>query len=204
MTELMIRPMTREQWLELAVLKLTPLFTEVDVELPRVRVSVGWPSKGGLKATGKVVGQCWKGCVSTDGVAQVFISPVLGGDIVQTLGILIHELVHASDDCESGHKGHFTKTVRAIGLQGKPTATVVGEDSELAERLRGIAKELGEYPHAAMDVMEVERERTRTKQTTRMLKLECPNDGYIARTTAKWLDELGAPRCPCGMEMELA
>jgi len=203
-TDLVVRPLTREQWLELAVEKLRPLFKEVDVELPRVRVSIGWPSKGGLKATGKVVGQCWKSTVAKDGVSQLFISPVLGEDQVQVLGILMHELVHASDDCESGHKGHFSKTARALGLKGKMTATVVEEDSELAERLAGFLEQLGDYPHSALDVFEVEKERTRTKQTTRMLKLECPCDGYIARTTAKWLDELGAPRCPCGMEMELA
>ena len=40
-------------------------------------------------------------------------------------------------------------------------------------------------------------------QTTRMLKLECPDDGYIVRTTQKWID-VGLPTCPCGTEMELA
>ncbi len=201
MTELAVRPVTREQWLELAVLKLRRLFEEIDVEVPEVRVSVGWPSKGGLRATGKVVGQCWKGCVSTDGVAQVFISPVLGADPVQHLGVLLHELVHASDDCDSGHRGHFAKTARALGLAGKMTTTVVPEDGELAERLRGFLEQLGEYPHATMDAIEVEKERIRTKQSARMIKIECPNDGYIARTTRKWLDELGLPTCPCGMEM---
>jgi len=46
-------------------------------------------------------------------------------------------------------------------------------------------------------------EKQRTPQTTRMLKVECPADGYIVRTTQKWID-LGLPTCPCGEEMELA
>jgi hypothetical protein len=34
------------------------------------------------------------------------------------------------------------------------------------------------------------------KQSTRMVKCECPDCGYIVRTTRKWLEE-GAPICPC-------
>jgi hypothetical protein len=37
---------------------------------------------------------------------------------------------------------------------------------------------------------------TRKKQGTRLIKCECPECGYIARVTAKWLDEAGAPICP--------
>lgn len=208
MTELMIRPETREHWLELAVLKLRPLFDEIDAPLPRVRVSVGWPSRGGVGAKRKVIGQCWKTTVAGDNVSQIFISPVLGGGdrdtkrglAIEMLGVLIHELVHAVDDCESGHKGAFAKMARALGLEGKMTATTVS--GRLAEQLGPILDELGEYPHAALNPFEMEKQRP--KQGTRMLKLECPNDGYVARTTRKWLDDLGAPKCPCGMELEEA
>jgi hypothetical protein len=44
------------------------------------------------------------------------------------------------------------------------------------------------------------------KQATRQLKVACPNlhgdKPYIVRMTRKWLDELGAPFCPCGTQME--
>ncbi len=203
MTELMIRPQTREQWLELAVLKLRPLFDEIDVTLPAVRVSVGWPSRGGGGTKKKVIGQCWKASVASDNVSQLFISPVLGSDgrdaveMIKMLGVLVHELIHAADDCESGHKGAFAKMAKAIGLTGKMTATTVGE--ELAGRLGYILAELGPYPHAALNPFQMEQQRP--KQTTRMLKLECPQDGYIVRTTKKWI-EMGLPKCPCGHELE--
>jgi len=204
MTELMTRPETREHWLELAVLKLRPLFAEIDVELPNVRVSVGWPSRGGVGAKKKVIGQCWKTTVAGDNVSQIFISPVLGtaneADAIQLLGVLAHELIHAADDCESGHKGAFGKMARALGLAGKLTATVVDPDSELYRQLAVILDDLGPLPHAALNPFEMEKQRP--KQGTRMLKLTCPNDGYTARTTRKWLDDLGAPKCPCGMELE--
>jgi hypothetical protein len=176
-----IRPQSREQWLE-------------------VRVSVGWPSRGGVGTKKKVIGQCWKTTVAGDGVSQLFISPVLGGNPLDMMGVLVHELIHAVDDCESGHKGAFGKMARKVGLEGKLTATIVNPSSELGRQLSLILDEMGEYPHSALNPFEMEKQRP--KQGTRMLKLVCPNDGYTARTTRKWLDDLGAPRCPCGMEME--
>lgn len=200
MTELLIRPQTREQWLELAVLKLRPIFAEAGADLPNVRVSVGWPSRGGVGGKRKVIGQCWKSIVATDKVSQLFISPVLGEDPVQMLGVLVHELVHAWDDCESGHKGAFGKMARKLGLEGKLTATTVNLESDLGRQLAGVLDELGDYPHAALNPLEMEKQRP--KQSTRMIKIVCPNDGYTARTTRKWMDDLGLPKCPCGMEME--
>ena len=76
------------------------------------------------------------------------------------------------------------------------TATVPGD--ELAKDLEKLAVELGPYPHAALSPT------ARVgKQTTRMLKVVCPTDGYTLRTTKKWAD-LGLPSCPCGKGMELA
>jgi hypothetical protein len=177
----------------------SPLFDEINVGLPAVRVSVGWPSRGGTGSKKRVIGQCWKTTVASDNVSQLFISPVLGGDRLQMIGVLLHELVHASDDCESGHKGAFAKRARELGLVGKLTATIVDPASDLGARLAGILDELGEYPHAALSPFEMEKQRP--KQGTRMIKLECPQDGYIVRTTRKWIEQ-GLPRCPCGHELE--
>ena len=42
------------------------------------------------------------------------------------------------------------------------------------------------------------------KQTTRMLKCECPACGYTVRTTRKWLD-IAVPTCPvCLFDLEEA
>ncbi len=192
---------TREAWLQHAVELLAPLFTEIDVELPPVHVSVGWPSRGGTGSKKKVIGQCWKASVSGDGVSQLFISPVLGGstsneDMIKLLGVLIHELIHAADDCESGHKGAFAQMAKQIGLTGKMTATTVGE--ELAGKLESVLVDLGEFPHAALNPFEMEQQRP--KQTTRMIKLVAPDCDYTVRTTRKWIEE-GLPKCPHDIEM---
>lgn len=183
---------TREEWLVAATLRLAEIFAEVEETLPPVRLSVGWP--GGRGRKNHVIGQCWNSAASTDGVAQLFISPVLD-DASRILDVLAHELIHAIDDCKSGHAGRFAKIAKGIGLEGKMTATVAGE--ALKARLDVIAEELGAYPHAAMRVGADGADGPK-KQSTRMIKVECPECGYVARTTRKWLEDVGAPYCACG------
>ncbi|WGH21403.1 SprT-like protease [Arthrobacter phage Emotion] len=182
---------TREEWLVAAVEALAPIFAEAGETLPAVRVSVGWPGGSGRKNS--VIGQCWASSASADKVAQLFVSPVLD-DAVRVLDVLAHELVHAVDDCQSGHKGRFAKIAKAIGLTGKMTATVAGD--ELKAKLDAIMADLGAYPHAALaNGLGAESPK---KQGTRMLKVECgEGSGYVVRMTRKWLDEFGAPTCPC-------
>lgn len=183
---------TREAWLVAAVDALRPLFSEVGEDLPPVRVSVGWP--GGRGKKNAVIGQCWATSAAADKVAQLFISPVLD-DAVRVLDVLAHELIHAIDDVTSGHRGRFAKIAKAVGLEGKMTATVAGDD--LKARLEGLAADLGDYPHAALGATADGAEGPK-KQGTRMLKVECAEgSGYVVRMTRKWLDEYGAPKCPC-------
>ncbi|AWY04889.1 SprT-like protease [Microbacterium phage Floof] len=180
---------TREEWLAAAVEALRPYFAEHGADIPAVRVSVGWPK--GRSGNNQAIGQAWAKEAAADGVAQVFISPVLA-DAVEVLAVLVHELVHVWDENASGHKGPFAKLAKALGLEGKMTATVAGD--ALKDKLALIVLELGDYPHAALtpSLSGVK------KQGTRMLKVECAEgSGYLVRMTKKWLDEFGAPKCPC-------
>lgn len=197
--------MNREQWLETAVQKLRPLFTPAESvfggrPIPSVKISVGWPSKGGTSTKSRVVGQCWRKDVAKDRVPQIFISPTMGDDLVQALGVVLHELIHAWDDCVSGHKGDFALAARAVGLVGKLTSTGVDPESDLGSRLAQILVELGPFPHGTLDVNAMQAQRP--KQTTRMIKLHAPDCcDYTVRTTQKWIDQ-GLPMCPHGTEME--
>ena len=184
----MVKHKTREAWLSAAVEALSPLFAAQGKELPPVKVSVGFPGGRGNKAG--VIGQCWSGQASKDGVAQVFVSPTLG-DASRVLDVLAHELVHAVNFSEgkSGHGAAFRKVATGIGLTGAMTATVASPELRFA--LRKMAGVLGDYPHAQL------MPGSQPKQTTRMLKVFCPESGYTARTTAKWLSAYGAPVCPC-------
>jgi hypothetical protein len=146
------------------------------------------------------VGECWDVKACTDGrTYHLFISPFLDepvqGDGGGVLPTLVHELVHVVAYGD-GHKGRFRRVALAVGLTGKMTATYAG--TELAERLMALAIELGPYPHAKL--LPIARKKG---QQCRLVKVEAVKCcGYVARTTRKWLDEVGVPRCSHGSPME--
>jgi hypothetical protein len=181
---------TREAWLLDAVDMLTPLFNEHGHEVPPARVSVGFA--GGRSAT-KTIGQCWPTARAKDGMIQMFVSPTVEHP-VSVLAVLVHELVHAVDDCQNEHKRPFAKIAKQVGLEGPWKATTASD--ALVTVLDDISVRLGPYPHSPLDPTTI------PKQSTRMIKLVCDEDGYTVRTTKKWI-ELGHPVCPCGEEMML-
>lgn len=179
--------MTREEWLEAAILELSPAFKHLAaVDVPHVRVSVGWP--GGRSNRNKTIGQIWYGQTAADGVPQVFISPRLS-DGIEVLATLAHELVHSIVP-DAKHGKAFGKIARAIGLEGKMTATYAGD--ALKKRLEAIIATIGAYPHAALSPHAV----PGSKQSTRLLKAICEDCGYTIRVTKTWAD-FGMPLCPC-------
>lgn len=182
---------TREGWLEAAAKIVTPSFEAKGYKVPAIRVSVGWPSRKAL-AKKKALGECWSETCAKDGKSQIFLSPINEKD-TDILAILLHEMIHAVVGNKCGHKGEFKKCAVKIGLEGKMTATFAGQ--ELLKQLEKWAEKLGPFPHSAL-VPEAVLKETK-KQGTRMIKCECGDCGYIARTTKSWLDEIGAPLCPC-------
>ena len=184
--------MNREQWLtKAAALIARHLFGK---PLPKVRVSCGFPATGATSATRRRIGECWKATVSDDETAEIFISPLLD-DPLDVLSTLTHELIHAYHP-DAGHKGEFVRMAKSVGFTAPWTSTPMSVELRDELNTKVLAK-LPEYPHAKMNVS------TKPKQSTRMLKAECPEDGYTVRLTQKWVD-VGMPVCPCGCELELA
>lgn len=188
--------MNREKWLTECVNKLRPDFDRAGFELPeKIRVSCSWPSKSGLAKKKKRIGEAWSAENSGDNSFEVFISPVLKAP-VEVAATLVHELVHCAVGLSAKHRGPFVKCAKAMGLEGKMTATTAGE--ALTKRLGELTTEVGSYPHA-----ELKHSNAPPKQGTRMLKVECVDCGCIVRMTQKWLDECGPPTCACGGVMYL-
>jgi hypothetical protein len=185
--------MTREDWLLQLTDALRPMFLEAGAKIPeKVRATCGWPSKSARPSKNRRIGEAWSDKCSADETYEVFISPCLA-DPIEVAGVMVHELVHTAVGVEVGHKAPFKRVAQAIGLEGKMTATVVGEG--LRVKLEGITAEIGPYPHAVLDITSAK------KQTTRQLKIVCSACGYICRTTAKWI-EVGTPTCACGTKMQ--
>lgn len=188
---------TRERWLErLRDVLAAELFAPLGLDVPDdVGVTCGWPSKRALSASRRAIGECWGREHSDRDRYEVLVSPLLD-DVPSVAATMVHELAHAVAGVKAGHKGRFVKVIRAVGLTGKPTATVAGD--ELAARLEAWAERLGPYPHGRLHGLERPK-----RQAARMLKIECPDCSYTARAARRWID-VGLPTCPCGARFELA
>lgn len=186
---------TREGWLNDAVASLAGLFEPYGKPVPdTLLVSIGY-----AKRPGKGIGWCYKAEVGEDNHTTIFISPELTSEQpVRLLGVLLHEMIHAADNGESGHKGWFASTAKALGLTGKMTATTVGPDLENA--LHELSTKLGPLPHKTLNISAAAKGKVGA-QKNRQIKIECPDDGYKLRGSRQQLD-LAIPDCPlCGGPM---
>lgn len=194
-----IKQCNRELWLTELQRRLEASFRRLSYPLPEaVRVTCGFPSRGGLGRKRRVVGQCWAPLCSTAGHVEIFISPTID-DAIEVGAVLIHELVHAAVGVSVGHRGAFRHVAVAMGLEGPMRSTVPGP--ELKRRLNALIETLGPYPHASLCPDSHLRTHAPPKQNARMLKLACPICSYTIRTTRKWIDR-GLPTCPCGRVFE--
>lgn len=184
---------SREEWLNELTESVREMFIAVDAPLPaKIRASCGFPSKGALAKKAKRIGEAWSSDCSDDQHFETFVSPMLA-DAVQVAETQVHELCHCAAGLKCGHKKPFTTIAKAMGLEGKMTATHAGDD--LKKKLESIIETLGPYPHAKLFYSSSPK-----KQSTRMNLIKCPECGYQVRTTKKWM-EVGMPTCPCGTPM---
>ena len=143
----------------------------------------------------QTIGLCIYGQSVRDGATELMVSPLLD-DLRFILGVEAHEIIHDILGPGYGHGPEFAAVAKAIGLAGKPTATVNGPEFDAwATELMPM---LGHYPHAAVDLT------GRPKQSTRLVKVMCvsepPCSDMPVRMTRKWLDLGMAPLCPCCSE----
>jgi len=186
----------REAWLMTVSAKMEKAFKDAGIPLKKYRATCGFPCTGARVTKKRRIGECHSTQMSKDGTAEIFIHPQLD-DSLTVAGVLVHEMLHAAVGNECGHKGPFRKGMKDIGLTGKPTEAMPGD--ELNNKFAGIIDKIGAYPHTSLDVNP-----DRKKQGTRLVKVACPDCGCIIRMTNKWIEEAGCPTCGCGGAMEEA
>jgi len=191
---------TREEWLTKAKdLIIEQVFTPHELRFPPL-VKIGCaplPCKtvgeGFDMAITGTFGICIYPEQAEDGCVHIFINTVLGnGHIMEILGTIVHELVHAhvmGEGYECKHGFPFSKIIRTVGLDGKPKSTFVAEDSELHATLCGIAMTLGDYPHAPI------RPKAKKVRQSEMLTLVCSTDpDFQVKVKFSQIYEKGMPK----------
>ena len=189
---------SREGWLtEAAALIKDELFAPYWPirESMKLKISVGFaPNR---KADTKTIGVCLSSVCSEGGYNEIFISPSIN-DSLLVLATLVHEIIHAIDDCTSGHKGDFLRLMKISGLEGKPTATIPSE--KLIIQLDDYINLLGDIPHDRVSLGSTKR------QVGRNLKVSCETCCFKFNTSRSQIDFVLADNeyieCPsCHEEM---
>ena len=178
----MNQPTNRETWLNAITTQfIAPHFEAQGYTLPaNVRMACS------LTSTKKAIGQCWSSIASQDNHFEIMIAPSIA-ESNRVVDILIHELAHAVVGIAEGHNKVFGKCARAVGLEGKLTATIA--TPELNQTISHWVEQMGAYPHAPLTQSNAK------KQSTRMIKCICKSCGYQVYTSKKWI-EIANPICP--------
>jgi hypothetical protein len=174
---------TREAWLLAAVALLRPLFAAKGFSVPPCQVSCGFASTGTRSGH---VGQCWSTKSASNELNQIFIAPTLKS-AYEVLDTLVHELVHAVDNCENKQGKEFKKIALKMGMKGPMRSAEAGP--ELKVILTTLLDTLGPYPHGHLKVgmrKAARRDRPRAK---------CKHCGYQVPMLKKYLN-YGPPICP--------
>jgi len=174
---------TREAWLNAAIREVQPLFTKAGHQVPACHVSCGFTSTGVRSGH---IGQCWSTKASSDGVNQIFISPILSEGL-EVLDTLVHELVHAVDNCQHKHGKEFKKIALSLGMVGPMRSA--GAGPALKEKLKNLAEKLGPYPHAKLSVP-----RKAVSRSPRP-RAKCTRCGFTVPMLKDFL-HYGPPICP--------
>ena len=113
-----------------------------------------------------VVGLCYPKGWASDEIRKIEIDRETA-DTFQALHIVAHEVSHALCHEKEGHKGKFIKLVFGVfKLGGIPTCTEVTKEFKIL--IGDWLRQNGKYPHVAFTDLG-------KKQTTRMVKVSCPD-----------------------------
>lgn len=192
---------TIEQWLNnaLSILK-DAVFSNYDIP-DNIKISCGFCGVGKPKKEADykvhVLGICCPSELSTGGFTEIFIDPILD-ESFRVLDVLVHEVVHAILGSGKGHGKEFKKIAIGVGLEGKMTSTIAGEN--LAVILKRIVGDIGEYPHKAYQLITNNKESEDSEEKEkpdRIINLRCHDDKILVKTHESNLTERNLEfKCP--------
>ena len=188
-----INGMNRETWLNMMIDKAVPMFDNAGFKISDIRsrlkvscsMMIGQRKSSKFGAIGMHLPTEW----NKEKNHEMLISPTLDNG-VQVVGVLIHEMCHAIQrhmygNTVGAHGKEFRQIATSVLLTGKMTATT--ESPELKIIIENWITEIGKYPHSEIKLS------GRKKQSTRMLKLECEQCGFIARCSNGAINNYGLP-----------
>jgi hypothetical protein len=143
-----------EEWLDKGVAELRLFFKKRGHQVPEVLVSVGFSHHGWnpKRKYSNYAGYCNPSYWSKDGKNEIYISPI-NIDDVDLIFLLAHELIHAVDNCRSGHGDRFKSIARDLGMiEGGEIPKEVYDETCL--EFSKIYERLGRYPRSGVNYVD--------------------------------------------------
>lgn len=123
--------------------------------------------------------------------------------------VLIHELAHAENDHQGikdcagrRHNKKFKVMAERLGLEVEKSGSLGFAFTKLAGPAEAFLKKIA-FKREVFQLSRLGEGSKKSKPGSRLVKVECPECGYVIRTTQKWIDQ-GVPTCACGTEMGVA
>jgi hypothetical protein len=176
------------------------------LNVPLAVITVTIQSKGRKNALGWFWAERWANGVNISHEINLSAEHLNAHNMGETL---LHELAHAENhfnkvrDCDKSGRRHnkkFASMAERLGLVVTKSKSLGFAHTDLGQPAKDFLDGI-KFDRELFELFRANPEAKETKAGTRMLKCECPECGYVVRTTAKWL-LVGLPTCPCGTEME--
>jgi hypothetical protein len=176
------------------------------LNVPLEVITVTIQSKGRKNALGWFWAERWANGVNISHEINLSAEHLNAHNMGETL---LHELAHAENhfnkvrDCDKSGRRHnkkFASMAERLGLVVTKSKSLGFAHTDLGQPAKDFLDGI-KFDRELFELFRANPEAKETKAGTRMLKCECPECGYVVRTTAKWL-LVGLPTCPCGTEME--
>lgn len=182
---------TREDWLREVASSMSGWFGDLGFPLPDFEVRSGFPSVGRRSAN---ITESW---TEDDGASYViFVRPDRSEEIM-VAAALAFQLCRIAVGQQDSHGYLFRHLAISIGLRGKKTESPPG--ALFKELIKPVLKRAGPMPSPEITPTHKEQ---KASQTTRLIKVSCPECGYVARVARKWLEDVGPPHCPVHGQMK--
>lgn len=176
---------TREEWLTVVVEAMGAWFAALGHPLPVLRISEGFPSTG---QRGREVTEAWS---DDEGASFTIVVRPDFTDPARLAAGLAYRMAQIAAGSAADNRRIFRHIAISIGLSGRRVESA--PKALFRELVRPVLGAAGPLPPPKATLSS---SNSRGKQSSRLLKVSCPQCGYVVRVARKWLVDRGPPHCP--------
>lgn len=175
----------REDWLREVASAMKGWFDELGFPLPSFVVRTGFPAVGRRSPN---ITDSW---TQDNGVSYVILVRPDRSEAEDVAAAIAFQMCRIAVGERDQHGYLFRHLAISLGLKGSKHESPPG--ALFKEITKNILDQAGPLP--SPEILQIDTDKA-PGQTSRMIKVSCPECGYVARVSRKWLAEVGPPHCP--------